>query len=273
MDTVRDIQTKIKIMKKTMIKIVLSAMSILGISFLIWLVFLLNPSLSYAEQTQFGQITVYHNQDLMEGTGLILQDAIDIIKRADIYDESLRIQLCLHDDKLYPKLFPFAGGTAYAFFTKAVVYASEPNFQDNSASFKWEVNNYELRKYNLTRLLAHEFMHNVQYYHDPSYQILSTLGAINWKLEGHAEYISREFKNDGLLKDKIAKYLLEEGKEHVGFPVFTLADGTIQILPYFKYALVIQYLMEIEGLNFDQIASLEPAIDKPFEEMMKWNSQ
>lgn len=264
---------RINMIMKTIKKILLSSVSILGVSFLIWFVFLLNPNLSYANQTQFDQITIYHNQELAEGTELIIKDAIEIIKRSDIYDKNLKIQLCLNDDKIYPNLFPFAGGTAYAFFNKTVMYASNPNFKNNVAAFKWEFNNYELRKFNLTTLLAHEFMHNAQHNFNSRYYITSTLGKINWKLEGHAEYIAREFKNDGRLKDKIAIYLIEENKAHVGVPVFKLEDGTIQNLSYFKYSLVIQYLIEIKELTFDQICELEPSLDKPYAEMIEWNKK
>ena len=258
-------------MIKAVKKIVLSLVSVLGISSLIWTVFLLHPNLSYANKTQFDNITIYHNQELEEGTEGIVKNAMKIIRRSDIYDENLKIQLCLNDDKIYPNLYPFAGGTAYAFWNKAVMYASKPSFKHNAAEFKWEINNYELRKYNLTTLLAHEFMHTVQHHFNSRYYNTSTLGSLNWKLEGHAEYIAREFKNDGLLKSKIALFLSEENKDHVGVPVFNLEDGTIQNLSYFKYSLVTQYLMEIKEMNFDQICELTLSFDQLYSEMIEWS--
>ncbi len=258
-------------MIKPLKKILLSLASIFGISFLLWSVFLLNPNLSYANQTQFDKITIFHNLDLEEGVELIIANAIKIIKSSDIYDKNLNIQLCLNDDNFYPKLYPFAGATAYAFLNKTVMYASKPNFKNNFAEFNWEVNNYELRKYNLTSLLAHEFMHNVQANFNSNYYIKSTLGNLNWKLEGHAEYIARKFKNDSLLKNKIALYLIEENKDHVGVPVFKLEDDTIQNISYFKYALIIQYLMEEKNLNFNQICELKISLDKLYTEMIEWS--
>ena len=256
---------------KTLKKILFSSVSILGLSLLVWIVLLLNPSLSYANQTQISGITIFHNQDLEEGIEDVISNAIKIIKTSDIYDQNLNIQLCLNDDKVYPKLNPFAGATAYAFFNKTVIYASKPNFKENITEFEWAVNGHELRKYNLTRLLAHEFMHNVQSHYDTKYYITSTLGGLNWKLEGHAEYISREFKNDGLLRNKIALYQLEEKKEHTGIPVFILEDGTIQSLSYFKNSLVIQYMMEEKELNFHQICELEDDLEKSYAEMIEWS--
>lgn len=254
-------------------KIILSALSILGISFLIWMVLLLNPNLSYANQTQIENVTVFHNNKLEKGTESIIRNALSIIKNSEIFDKNLEIQLCLNDDKIYPNLHPFAGATAYAFLNKTVIYASKPSFRNNYAEFTWEINNHEVRKWNLTSLLAHEFTHNVQHNHNPKYYIKSTLGNQNWKLEGHAEYIARQFKNDVKLKFKIQKYLTEENKEHVGIPVFKLQDGTIQSLSYFKYALVVQYLMEEKKLNFDEICKLEIVLDDLYKEMIDWSKK
>ena len=116
-------------------------------------------------------------------------------------------------------------------------------------------------------------MHNVQYYHNPNYYFNSTLGKINWKFEGHAEYIARGFKNDEQLKEKIPFYLAEEKKDHVGIPVFMLEDKTIQNLSYFKYALVTQYVMEEKELDFDELCALEIGLDELFKEMVDWSNK
>jgi len=260
-------------MKRIIKKIVLSLLSILGISFLMWTVFLLNPNLSYAHQTQFDNVTIYHNEELEEGTELIIRNVISIIENAEIYDKNINIQFCLNDDKIYPNLYPFAGAIAYAFLNKTVIYASKPSFKNNFTEFSWEINNYELRKWSLTSLLAHEFMHNVQHNHNSNYYVKSTLGNLNWKLEGHAEYIAREFKGDNKLKKKIEFYQIEEKKDHLGIPVFKLEDNTIQSLSYFKYALVVQYLMEIKNLSFDEICELENRLDSLYKEMIRWSEK
>lgn len=227
--------------------------------------------MSYAYQTQFDNVTVYHNEVLDKEVETILSDAINIVKTSDIYDANLNIQFCLNDDKYYPHLFPFAGATAYAFFNKTVMFASTPNFKENYTEFSWAVNKFEVRRWHLTQLLAHEFMHNYQHNHDAYYQVTSTLGSINWKLEGHAEYIARGFKNDGLLKERVARFRQEEKKTHVGIPVFLLEDGTIQSLTYFKYSLLVQYLMEEQGLSFDEVCALDRTFDDLYVEVLEWS--
>jgi len=261
-------------MIKTLKRIFISIFSILGISLGFWILFLLNPCLSYAHETHFDFVTVYHNQDLEEQTELVLNDAIAIIRQSTLFNENTHIQLCLNDDQIYPYLHPLVGNaTAFARFNKAVLKNCTAKFDENASEFQWEVNNYEFRKFNLTWLLAHEFTHNLQYQFDVNYVIKSTLGKPNWKLEGHAEYIARGFKNDGLLKEKIDKYLFESQQEQTGLPVFELEDKTKQILPYYKYALVIQFLMEEKGLDYYQVCKLDTDLNILFAEMIDWKKR
>ncbi len=257
-------------MIKTLKKVILSSLSILGISFLFWILFLLNPSWSYANKTQFDIVSVYHNQPLEVETESVVRNALAIIRTSPLLNEETSLDLCLNDDKVYPHLHPFAGATAYSFSNKTVMYACHPSFNDNTATFKWEVNNYESRTFDLTWLLAHEFTHNLQNQANGFYVLKTTIGKINWKLEGHAEYISRSFKNDQALRRKIENYLIKEKKEHTGIPVFELEDGTKQILSYYKYALVVQYLMEEKGLNFKQLCELEVSLEEAYQEMLEW---
>lgn len=258
-------------MIKNLKKIFFSVSSVLGISFIVWIVLLLNPNLSYAHETQFNQISVFHNQPLQTETANILNAAIEIIKASEIYSEEFEIQLCMNDDPVYPYLNPFAGATAYAFMNKTVMYSGTANFIDNRFEFQWEINNYESRKYNLTKLLAHEFMHNLQYHYDAKYYLSSTLGKINWKLEGQAEYIARSFKNDGQLKIKLNQYQKLTKLKQTGIPVMYLQDSTIQNLSYYKYALVYQYMKEVKALNLEEIYKSKESLETLFQEMLLWS--
>lgn len=260
-------------MLKTLRKILLSSLSILGVSFTCWVVLLLNPSLAYSNSTSFESVMVYHNTQLSPEMGAVLNKAVDLVRSSEIYHNDFHFTLCMNEDAFYPNLYPFAGATAYAFLDKAVFYHGTPNFERDRLEFKWEINNFEPREFELSTLIAHEFMHNLQQDFDAKYYVLSTLGKLNWKFEGHAEYIAREFKNDGQLKTKITKFLIEEKREYVGIPVFELEDGTIQNLSYFKNALVVQYLMEEKGINFKEVCDLEIGLDQLYSEMIEWSEE
>jgi len=262
-------------MIKVIKKVLLSSLSILAFSFLIWLVLMINPSLSYAHDTQFDFVRVYHNQPLDQKAASVIQNAVDLIKQSNIFQENIQIELCMNDDKVYPYLLqPIVGNPlAYAFFDKTTLKSCTVNFNENQAETKWAFNNFEHRTFNLTWLLAHEFMHNLQFKTNLDYVIKSTMGTPNWKLEGHAEYISRGYKNDGLLKNKIERYILESEKNHNGIPVIELKDGSKQNFSYYKYALVVQYLMEVKGLSYFEVCALETSLEDLQTEMMAWQKK
>lgn len=259
----------IKIIKK----VVLGSLSVLGMSTFCWILLLLNPQWSYAKETQYDFVTIYHNQALAEGTETVITEAIAIIKEAAIFSDELSIALCLNDGSAYPNFNPLGGGLAYAMLNKAIIKDCQLDFPNKVAISQWAVNNYEQRLFNLTWLLAHEFTHNIQYHTNPQYVVTSTLGKLNWKLEGHAEYIARRYKNDGRLKEKLSLFFEEEQREREGLPVFDLEDGTKQILSYFKYALVIQYLMEEKQYNYQQVCEDQRALEAVFNELVKWSKQ
>lgn len=259
-------------MLKAIKRIILSCLSILGISVAVWTLLLLNPKWSYAHSTAFDHVEVYHNLPLSPNTEQIISDAVHIIQRSELFNEDIYIQLCMNDDSVYPNLYPFAGGpTAYAMLNKTVIKNCTTLFDQNVAQTQWAVNHNEVRHFNLTWLLAHEFMHNLQYHSYSDYVIKSTMGAINWKLEGHAEYVARSFQNDGLLREKITLYQNEASKEHIGLPVFELEDGTKQIFSYYKYALVVQYLIEQKDMDFRQICQSESSLEQLYTEMIAWS--
>lgn len=259
----------IKIVKK----VLLSSMSILVISVLIWIVFILNPSLSYANKTHFEFVTVYHNQPLEAETETILKSALEVIKQSELFNDKIKIELCLNDDKLYRNIHPLVGDPlAFAVLDKTIIKNCTINFKENRVDASWEINNFEHRRYSLIWLLSHEFMHNLQNQRNLSYVIKSTMGTPNWKLEGHAEYISRNYKNDGLLMDKIKNFENEITKKHTGLPVIDLEDGTKQILNYHQYALVIQYLMEVKKMNYEQVCDLDHSFDELYTEMIQWST-
>ncbi len=244
----------------------------MGFSCVLWAVLFFNPRLSYANKTQIGQVTIFHNQDLDTGAEEVINNVIEILKSSELYDKNFKMQLCLNDDEIYPNLFPVRGTPlAHARFNKTIIKNGEIRFNKNITEIRWEAKN-ELRKYNLTWLLAHEFTHNLEYNSNPGYMFRRPQGS-DWKLEGYADYIARGFKNDGKLKDKIEKYLIEENNIHNGLPASKDEVGSYLIYSNYKYALIVQYLMEIKKMNFNQVCELDKNINKIYSGMLEWRNK
>ena len=66
--------------------------------------------------------------------------------------------------------------------------------------------------------------------------------------------------------------MIEENKEHNGLPAIKDEVGTYLTQGNYKYALIVQYLMEIKKMNFNQICELDTNINEIYSEMLKWRN-
>lgn len=229
-------------------------------------ILLANPQLVYAQKTMMGQVAIFHNVPLEEEASEVVRAAINQIAQSNLYQPDIQIELCLNENSSYPDLHPFSRGTAYSFWNKAVIYRCQPDFPSHTATFQWPENQYELRTFDLQWLIAHEFMHVLQY----NWMPLLAMREPFWKVEGHAEYISRGFKNDGELRRKVSRLLSEKDMPHVGIPVFPLENGTLQNLSYFKYALMFQYLIEVDSLTLEEVFNDLRSEGEVYHAMISW---
>jgi hypothetical protein len=266
---------KRKTTRKKIFITIISLFSTIVICYGIYALLIFNPKLSYSNKTQFGQVTVYHNQELEGKTREVITNAIEIVKNSEIYDENRKINLCLNDDKIYPNLYPIE---AYAYTSIVGVILKEGEFEFNEnlvVMYRHEKNIYQ--EIDLTWVLAHEFTHSMQYNTNKDYYKSTTKKQINWKLEGHADFIARNFKNDGRLKEKIDEYLIKYQKGDDWAEVFINEDGEKQIEQYYnyynKYSLLVQYLMEIKGVDYYEICDLETSSEQVYSEMMEWRNK
>ncbi len=257
-------------MLRNFFKTIFYGLVLIVVGILLWTIIMLNPSWHYDHETNYGIVTVYHNEPLDKEAERVIGDAVRIIKDAQIFDKDISIQLCMNDDQRFINLHPLMKwALGYSYNDITVLKNGTVRFADNLIEARWDINNDELRRFDLTWLIAHEFTHNLQYNRNAGYIFRSTLSGINWKLEGHAEYVARQFRDDGLLSSKVKNYLVKEKEKHQGLPVFDLEDGTKQILSYYKYALVVQYLFEEKGMDYDTLCATEIDLESVYSDMVE----
>ena len=166
--------------------------SLLVLSCATWVLLLLNPSLMYAHQTQVGNLTIHHQVDLAPEFPSLLTQSLALTQQSELYQPDRFIDVCLNDGSAYPRLLgEWRGGVAYSFLNKVVVNHCELDVEQRVAFWQWEVNNYELRKWDLTELLAHELTHAYQ----AGKETRHALKYPTWKVEGYAEYIAPKESN------------------------------------------------------------------------------
>jgi predicted metalloprotease with PDZ domain len=125
---------------------------------------------------------------------------------------------------------------------------------------------------NLTYLFAHEMIHCLQ---AKKYGIMKFNPFRHpdfWKLEGYPEYISRKTKlssKNYSLANEIERYIILENKATDRW-VSVEEGGCESPNYYYKGRLMVEYLMDIKHLSYDQILKDTVSENTIFKEMIKW---
>lgn len=256
--------TKIKTMKKNIKKSLIGGFSLIGISFLVWLILLLNPSLMYGNHTDIGNVRIHHNHELAPEMKTVVAESIEIVKKSALYDADKRVNLCLKDSRYVNLLRRLSHGGIAATLLNNVGIFVEINPTENHAFWRWEINSNELRKWTLTELIAHEMTHAYQYNNNA----LMPIQVADWKVEGYAEYISRKERND--LKTNVLRLIEEEQKTKNGLPWTLFEDGTGTSTPYFRNWLMMEYMMDIKGMTYLEVVADKTPFETVKNDMITW---
>ncbi len=92
-----------------------------------------------------------------------------------------------------------------------------------------------------------------------------------WKLEGYPEYISRQNmlkSSDYSLRFEIDRYKELEKNSKDGF--VEVVKGHYMPTYYYKGRLMVEYLMDIKGLTYDEILKDSRTEIEVFDELVNW---
>ncbi len=230
--------------KKTIRKIVIGTSATLTLCLGILVLAVLCPTFMYANATQVNdQITVYHQQSFNPQLKNLVLESYENIQEAEIFDPNFTINICLNDGSAYPGFIKKIMGEAFAHgFAHNTVIVSEINIKDNYAI-------WNDRKLKLTEVFAHEFIHNYQY----NTYGFATLDFPFWKLEGICEYEKTRSKEEVDLKKGIELFLKAEGDGLQDWDWIEYENGFGSTPIYLKSRMLVQYLMEVKQITYDEI--------------------
>jgi hypothetical protein len=222
----------------------------------------LNPNLTYANKTIYNNFTIFHNKPI-DGILLIhLDEATEFIKKSELYNPKLKLDICLNDGSLYPSLIQKFFGLTFAegFYNKVVLHGNA-DYKDNFI----EINGY---KWNLTQALAHEAVHCLQFDKLGLWKSNPMAKIPTWKWEGYPEYVARQNPYQKDIVKNIGRLIKTEQTDNNGWIQF--ADSTGAVLSYYKYWLLVQYCMDIRKMTYMQILN-DTAKEETVElRMMDW---
>lgn len=233
------------------------------LSFLTIVLAVLNPSVLYANQTKFGNYTIYHHTDLAPEFGKRLTAIHAMAMESELYDASLEVKICLNDGSIYPAILEKLRGPAFGWgYLNIATFSGIADFEKNTV----ELNGY---KWNLEQLFVHEITHCLQ---------INALGVMNsnpvgshpqWKWEGYPEYVSRKNETQLSLFDNIKRIELAKEEDPKEWGVF-FADGTVLPRNYYAHWLLIQYCLDIKGMSYIELLNSELIKTTLKEEMNDW---
>ncbi|MBD0400850.1 hypothetical protein [Flammeovirga sp. EKP202] len=249
---------KIEIRKWVIRALLLCFVSIISILFLMSF-----PQILYAKRTQVGNYIIYHENDLNQYFYQRLHNVDSVFRGSELYNDQLKLEICLSDGTAYPTLMKMIWGDAFGWGMNTIATVNgNINFQENTI----ELHGY---KWNFEQLLLHELTHCLQF---------NALGIMEsnplakhpqWKWEGYAEYVARQGEvQHSLLKnmERIESARMVDPDE---WGVF-FEDGTVAPRVYYDYWLMVQYALVVKKMSYLELLKMNLKEEELKKEMMMW---
>lgn len=226
------------------------------------------PTLVFANKMKYKNFKVCSNHKIQEDFIPVLDDATALVQESELYDSNHKFNIILCHRSFYNKIddkLLGSGPAARARLNNIIVKVRV----DPKANLAFPTYPKDCR-ISLTNLIAHEMIHCLQTNKYGIKKFNPIRHPEFWKLEGYPEYISRRKElsaKDYSLAKEIERYI---NLEHNAGGIWILQDGCIAPNYYFKGRLMVEYLMDIRQLSYDQILKDTISEDIIFKEMISW---
>jgi hypothetical protein len=258
-------------MEKVIKRILKIALLTLVAGILTVVVIVLFPQNLFANKMSYKRFTVYSNDKIGDNIKTVLDNALNLIERSELYDSVYKYNIILCYNTFYNKIDDRLlgnGPTARTTLNNVVVKVRiDPEKNLAFTTF------HKTCETSLAELLAHEMIHCLQ---ANKYGILKFNPFRHpefWKLEGYPEYISKqnELSSNGYnLRSDINRYIDLESK---ATDIWILsAPGGCEVPDfYYRGKLMMEYLIDIRHLSYDQILKDTTRENTVYQEMIEWN--
>jgi hypothetical protein len=221
---------------------------------------------------KYKNFKVCSNDKINHDIKIPLDNAIALVQRSELYDSNYKYNIILCYNTFYNKIdntLLGIGPSARSRLNNVIVKVRiDPK---NDLAFPTFHKECEV---SLTYLLAHEMIHCLQ---AKKYGIMKFNPFKHpefWKLEGYPEYISRKTQlssKDFSLVNEIERYTNLMNKTTDMW--ISVEEGGCEYPDYYyKGRLMMEYLMDIKHMSYDQILKDSVSENTIFNEMMKWKN-
>lgn len=233
---------------------------------------LLFPQELFAKKISYKKFTVYSNENVDNHIKIVLDDALALVQRSELYDSNYTYNIVLCNgsfcNKIDDKLLG-VGRTARATLRNVIIKVKiDPKQNLAFPTF------HKSCEENLTKLIAHEMIHCLQ---ANKYGLLKFNPFRHpefWKLEGYPEYISKRNESSNVdhnVAADIDRYvkLKSEAKDIW----ISSEDGGCEVPDYYyRGRLMMEYLIDIKHLSYDQVLNDTTSENSVYQEMINWKN-
>lgn len=258
-------------MKKIFKRILKIALMTIMTGILTITVIILFPQRLFAKKISYKNFTVYSNNNVDESIKVVLDNALTLVQRSELYDSNYEYNIILCNNSFYNKIddIVFGAGPTARSRLKNVIIKIRVDPKNNLAFPTF----HKACEVNLTDVIAHEMIHCLQAHKFGILKFNPLSHPEFWKLEGYPEYISKQKQLSGKdysLTNDINRYLKLKSKATDIW--ISSKDGGCEVPDYYyRGRLMIEYLINIKHLSYDQILKDTTSENAIYQEMLKWN--
>jgi hypothetical protein len=254
-----------RILKVTTIAIITAILTITAI--------VLIPQHLFAYKLDYKCFTIYSNEKMDNDIKIILDNAMNLVKKSEINDSDYKYNIILSYHSFYNKLDDklFGEGPAARSRLNDVIIKVSIDPRNNMAFPTF----HKACEVNLTELIAHEMTHCLQANKYGITKFNPFKHPEFWKLEGYPEYISRQ----KLLSSKYYS-LSNDIESYIGLKskandIWILEEEGGCEVPdyYYRGRLMIEYLMDIRHFSYTELLNDTTSENTVFQEMIQWKDR
>jgi hypothetical protein len=224
----------------------------------------------FANKLNHKNFTVCSNNKIDNDIKTILNNAMTLVEKSELYDSNYKYNIVLCYNTLYNKIDDMLAGTGAAATPRGknilIKVRIDPKNNLAFATF------HKACEVNLTELIAHEMIHCLQAHKYGFLKFNPFKHPEFWKLEGYPEYISKqnELSSEGYdLTSDINRYVNLKSKATDIW--ISSEDGGCEVPDYYyEGKVMMEYLMNIKHLSYDQILKDTLSESTVYQEMIKW---
>lgn len=256
--------------KRTIIKRTITGTLLTGLVGVAGIIILiLNPQSLFAHELEHGKFTVYANFPIDKNIKGILDNAILVVESCEIYDPNYEYKIFFAYQTFYNKI------DNLLFDPYAAARPTDNNIIVKArADIEKGLAYTDHSEIDLIYLFAHEMIHCFQHNKYGLHKFNPFNHPPMWKVEGYPEYVARQEQlqaADYDLATEIRKFVsLEKSDDYERVQV-----SEKHFIPklYFKSRIMVEYLMDVKGLTYDDVLEENIEEEAVIPEMINWSKK